>query len=183
MNHLITEVFTALQSRNEKNQQKAIVQLLMLLERALKLPVMDEKLCSQFLSEDLMALELSASEVDEIFLEATELLQDDGLCRGSKLSLYWLVTDMVESKFAEVVFRFFADHAATFNEGEAFSSIAVLTNFIMKSEESIQHWRSSLIENNIIEHVRGFQSNPSKRLRESATRTGNYLDRIMENES
>jgi hypothetical protein len=131
----------------------------------------------------LMALHLSPPEIEQIFVEAIKLLEDNRLPRGSELSLYWLVTNMADFKFAEVIFRFFSDHATTFSEGEAFSSIAVLMNFIVKSEESIQHWRSFLIENNIIEHVRGFQSSPSKRLQESATRTSNYLNRIMENGS
>ena len=182
MNSLIRDIFITLESaKDEEERQRAIVQLVMLLERALRRPQMDEELCAIFLPEGLLVIELSASEIDEVFNEMAKVLGNNQLPRNSKMSLFWALTSNADSKFGEFIFNFFSVYAGTFIEQEALGSIAQLSGFLERYEGPVSQVRRLLIEFDIQKHLTGFQTSPSLRLQHSAALLNDKLKSILEN--
>ncbi|MDB6112321.1 MAG: hypothetical protein JWR69_4071 [Pedosphaera sp.] len=122
------------------------------------------------LSEDLLALHLSPNEVAEIFDETVAALNSTQLWRSTKISLLWVIFNKADLKYAEVILQCFSEHAGTFNEQEAFSSVAQLTLFVRRARHDEPRLRALLAKNNIVKHLEIFQTNPSPRLRQSAAR-------------
>ena len=177
MNPAILELFHRLKSGDESVQCNAIVGLMMLLERAMKRPEANEELCGMFLTKDILAQHLSPAEVEEILGEAVEALNWGELFRSTRVSLFWAIFKVADLKYGDVLLQFFSAQADTFDEQEAFSSVAQLTDFVMRAEGNAPCIRGLLAKHRIMSVLERLQMGPSARLRESVAALIIYLQK------
>jgi hypothetical protein len=178
MNPLIKTIFTGLELPNEYLQARSVVKLVMLLERAKNRPEMNEECCRIFLPEELIELKLSPDDINEVFSFGFDKLKSYKLLRGTKLSLFWLLADMGEQKHGDAFLEFFSEFAGSFNEQEAFSSLAVLKLFFRRHEAEVSGLWELLERHNFVPLVQGFPMESSRRLRQSVANLFRYLETL-----
>jgi hypothetical protein len=175
VNAAITALISRLGGDGEQAQTFAAARISVLLERELKRPQASQEVCSVLLTADLVTVHLSPDEIEEIFDKLVASLWSDKLLRGTRLSLLWLIMGLADLKYGDQVINFFKHHLNTFNEQEAFSSLASLTIFLLRAKQDPSRFDQLLAEHDIAKLIQKFQTHPSERLRESAGRLMNFV--------
>ena len=170
----VEKLFDQLKCSDEATQNNAVAQLWMLLEQGIY-PERQDKTWELVLSDDLLGLRLSTEEIKEIVDSAIVVVESKQIYRSAEMSLIRIIALGADNKNAEILFQFFSDLASAFNEQEAFSFIAGLTQFCLRVGDTRQI-TPFILKYNTIELLKGFQNTSSERLQESATRMLNYLN-------
>jgi hypothetical protein len=178
MNPSVAKIFTNLRAGEASIQERAVVEMMMFLEITTQRPEADEQLCATFLTEDQRKLRLSPSELEEVFDQALDVLKESMPCRETKISLFWVITKLGNLSHGERLLQFFSDHAQTFDEQEAFSSIALLRMFLGEADKHRSQLRTLVTRHNFTGLLQSYQANRSQRLRESAAKFQKYLESL-----
>jgi hypothetical protein len=170
MDPAVFAIFERLRFPQQEVQWDAVVEIVMLLERALKLPQSDEEICAACMTAEALALDLSRGDIDEVIDEMVDHLKSETLLRDTKPSLFWSAMKFADLRHADGLLQFFDDRAPTFTEQEAFSSIAGLTLFGMRCEDDLPALRKVAEKHGTVELFESFRSHTSARVREAVGR-------------
>lgn len=170
----VEKLFDRFKCPDETVQNNAVAQFWMLVEQSIH-PEREDETWGLVLPDDLLGLRLSVEEIKEAVDSAIVIAESKQLCRSAEMALIRIIALTADVKNAETLFRFFSELASAFNEQEAFSFIAGLTQFCLRIGDT-RSLTPFIQKYNTIDLLKGFQNADGKRLQESATRMLNYLN-------
>ena len=122
----------------EAVRQQALVCISILLDLAAQRPGPTEALAEQLLTPELRSLVLSRTEVVEFVDAAINLMASRELSHADTIALFGIVTDHASVSHADVLLGLLGDFANSFSEQDAFSSLAVITDYLVRIETDIR---------------------------------------------
>ena len=175
MNPAVAELFVRLTSNEESSQNHAVAELAMLFEQSIYVRRHDPAWAA-ILPDNLLGVRLPPSELKEALDEAISLAESEQLYRSSRLCLIGVIARSSSIENTDVLLKWFAQFAETFNEQEAYSFLAEFSLFLMgvrdmkRIEVPLQNYGTITL----LEKMRAVGT---PRLKESATRVLNYMRR------
>jgi hypothetical protein len=175
MNPAVIQIFCGLASDAEPIQIHAVVELSTLLGRAMQRPESTDEYCRQFLSDELLSLRLSPTEVREILDDAIKALDSNVLKRNAKMSLFLTIMNLAELRYGDALFHFFSVYADTFDEQLTFSSLAQLKRFVKRAKSDNVQVKALMAKHAIMRIIDRLRLHQSQRVRRSAEAFLDYL--------